>query len=143
MQKDSDQTAAKHREIQRDVDAKDKSKGNGDGKDHAMQAGARVYPEPPMPAQHLQKPGKEADLNLQPMYDAPYYKGSGKLEGMTAIITGGDSGIGRSVAVLYAREGADIAALYVRRYGRAHREGVRPDRRAGKQCGVSDSHGRV
>jgi NAD(P)-dependent dehydrogenase (short-subunit alcohol dehydrogenase family) len=78
----------------------------------AMQAGARRYPEPPFPRQHQDKPGTEAELALKPMYDAPYYRGSGKLEGKTAIITGGDSGIGRSVAVLYAREGADIAIVY-------------------------------
>ena len=44
-----------------------------------MQAGAREYPAPPFPEQHLEKPGKEADLDLAPMYDAPFYKGSGKL----------------------------------------------------------------
>jgi NAD(P)-dependent dehydrogenase (short-subunit alcohol dehydrogenase family) len=113
MQKDSDQTAKVHRDIQRDVDAQDKASGKSNGEDQAMQAGARRYPEPPMPAQHLKKPGEEADLQLQPMYDAPFWKGSGKLEGKVAIITGGDSGIGRSVAVLYAREGADIAILYL------------------------------
>lgn len=115
--------AAKHRAIQARVDQKEKANGNGkakgkskesgNGKEHAMQAGARRYPEPPMPAQHLKKPGKEAELKLQPMYDAPYYKGSGKLEDMTAIVTGGDSGIGRAVSVLYAREGADIAIIYL------------------------------
>ncbi|MGZ3273693.1 MAG: SDR family oxidoreductase [Caulobacteraceae bacterium] len=78
----------------------------------AMQAGARRYPEPPFPKQHQAKPGTEAELALKPMYDAPYYRGSGKLEGKKAIIAGGDSGIGRSVAVLYAREGADIAIVY-------------------------------
>lgn len=79
----------------------------------AMQAGARRYPEPPMPAQALEKPGRESDQSLKPMYDAPYWRGSGKLEGKVAIITGGDSGIGRSVAVLFAREGADVAIMHL------------------------------
>lgn len=79
----------------------------------AMQAGARKYPEPPMAKQHLKKPGLEAKLELAPMCDAPYYRGSEKLKGKVAIITGGDSGIGRAVAVLYAREGADVAILYL------------------------------
>ncbi|MYM67815.1 SDR family oxidoreductase [Pseudoduganella sp. FT55W] len=71
------------------------------------------YPVPPQPAQHLDKPGLEADMQQKPEFLATDYAGSGKLAGMTALITGGDSGIGRAVAVLYAREGADIAIVYL------------------------------
>jgi NAD(P)-dependent dehydrogenase (short-subunit alcohol dehydrogenase family) len=79
----------------------------------AMQSGARAYPEPPFTEPLLEKPGIEGELRLAPLYDAPFYKGSGKLEGKKAIITGGDSGIGRAVAILFAREGADVAILHL------------------------------
>jgi len=73
----------------------------------------RQRPKPPYPAQHQDKPGSEAELRPQPRYLAPGYKGAGKLEDKVALITGGDSGIGRAVAVLYAREGADVAIVHL------------------------------
>lgn len=68
---------------------------------------------PPYRFQRQQRPGLEARMEVRPRYLAPHYRGSGKLAGKVALVTGGDSGIGRSVAVLYAREGADVAIVHL------------------------------
>ena len=103
----------KQRDVQKQVAAADQASSSDKKEQKAMQAGARDYPEPPFPRQHQAKPGQEHELDPAPLYDAPFYIGSKKLDGKVALITGGDSGIGRSVAVLYAREGADIAIVHL------------------------------
>ena len=101
----------KQRDLQKQVAASDKRQPAKSKK--AAQLGKRKQPENPLPAQHQKKPGLESELDPAPRFLAPGYEGSEKLKDMVAIITGGDSGIGRAVAVLYAREGADVAIVYL------------------------------
>jgi len=128
-------TAKKHREMQREQDQRDSSAKKGGSSaqpKQAVQAGSREHPSE-LPAQHLEKPGVEASMQLKPQFLAPDYEGSNKLRDMVAIITGGDSGIGRAVAVLYAREGADVAIVYLDEHDDA-RETQRCVEAEGRQC---------
>lgn len=81
--------------------------------EHTDTAEPVAQPQPPFPARKQAAPGLESELDPAPRWEAPRYRAAGKLEGQAALVTGGDSGIGRAVALLYAREGADVAIVYL------------------------------
>jgi len=91
-------------------------------------------PKPPFPKQHQEGVGLEAKLDPRPRYQAEQYKPAGKLEGKVALITGGDSGIGRAVAYLYAREGADVAINYLKEEQRDAEETRKAIESTGRSC---------
>ena len=87
-----------------------------------------------IPAQHQDRqPGLESEMTPKPSFENPDYKGSGKLQDKVAIITGGDSGIGRAVAVYFAKEGADVAVIYLNEHEDAE-ETQRQVEQEGRRC---------
>lgn len=143
FRKAAEDVARQQRRIQDEVNRRDaarQERENGedeedgeDGENGAVQAGARAQPANPFPAQQLVKPGIESRLDPRPNFRAPDYRGSGKLQGRVALITGGDSGIGRAVAVLFAREGADVAIAYLNEHEDAE-ETKRAVEEEGRRC---------
>lgn len=91
------------------------------------------YPKPPHPDQRQPVPGVEAEMKPQADHGEESYKGSGKLAGRKAVITGGDSGIGRAVAIAFAREGADVLISYLNEHEDAE-ETARWVREAGRKA---------
>lgn len=95
---------------------------------------SQSQPKPPFPEQKQTGPGLEHQLDPQPRYQAAAYRPAGKLAGKAALITGGDSGIGRAVAVIYAREGADVAINYLREEQADAEETRRAVEAEGRRC---------
>jgi NAD(P)-dependent dehydrogenase (short-subunit alcohol dehydrogenase family) len=126
-------SVAEHqRGIQRHQDERDSLSTSRPGSSGPVQTSEREQPGARAP-QHVAKPGRESELEPRPRFAAPDYRGSGKLEERVALITGGDSGIGRAVAVLYAREGADVALVYLDEHDDAN-ETMRAVEEEGREC---------
>jgi NAD(P)-dependent dehydrogenase (short-subunit alcohol dehydrogenase family) len=100
----------------------------------ALQDPRRREPSAPFPEQEQAPPGLEAQMRPRPDYGETSYRGSGRLAGRKALVTGGDSGIGRAVALAYAREGADVVFSHLAEEEEDARETVRVLEAAGRRC---------
>jgi len=129
----SEKTVARQRRFQAEQSTRDKAANDTGRKSGAVQTAYRDHPAE-HPPQQLDKPGIEAQMQQKPRFEAPDYRGSGKLQGFSTLITGGDSGIGRAVAVLFAREGADVAIVHLSDEDEDARETCRWVEREGREC---------
>ena len=119
---------------QRHADANDKKHKGKKEKTSSQQPAIMKEPALPYPKQHQSHPGIEAEITPRPRYEGRAYMAAGKLQGKIALITGGDSGIGRAVAFFFAREGADIAIVYLAEEQRDAEETQRAIEGVGQRC---------
>ena len=97
-----------------------------------MENPVESQPQPPFPPQEQEPPGLESEMRPRPDFGEESYRGTGKLEGRAAIVTGGDSGIGRAVCLAFAREGADVLVSYLEEHSDAE-DTVRVVEEAGRR----------